>query len=358
MNPKPTCIEDLLKNRLFRTWVLDPTPELNDYWEQFLTENPNLSDLVIRAKKYLLGIHKRVESDYPDEAVVARMYAKIDARIEESYLFLPSKRNRILWLAASLFIGVLGVTVWFSSLNRSPANYAKLVKTAEKELQEFVNNSKEEMTIYLPDNSCIRLSAGSKISYPRYFWEGAKREVYLEGSAFFDITECATMPFYVYSDELVTKVLGTSFHIQSHPEKAEVTIAVLTGKVSVSTRESISKGQMDELLLTPNQQALFERKTTSFKKSLVANPVMLVKAKTRGEFEFDDTPASKIFQSIESSYGVEIAYDEKLLGNCLLTASLTDENLFEMMDLICMALGARYFVEGAEIVVIGNGCPE
>jgi len=358
MHPEASDMEEFLNDRLFRAWVSRPTPDLEEYWEGFLMANPHKKETFEKARECLLQIRRRVESDYPDESVVENIYQGIENRIGETYVFLSAGRRRVVWMAASILIGLVGLGLWFNMYSHAPLDYTELVEKAETELKEYVNNTAGVLPVRLPDGSSVHLNPGSKISYPKQFWGNGKREVYLDGSAFFQVTECITHPFYVYYEELITRVLGTSFHINSSPEKAEVTIAVVTGKVSVSTRDRFSKGKKDEMLLTPNQQALFEKKTTSFRKSLVANPVMISNAVSKEEFEFDETPASKIFTTIEKSYGVQVSYDERILGNCLLTASLSEESLFEKMDLICMALGARYFVEGTRIVVTGTGCPE
>jgi transmembrane sensor len=62
----------------------------------------------------------------------------------------------------------------------------------------------------LEDGTTVHLEKGSRLSFPVHF-DPKKREVVLSGEAFFEVTENPSKPFYVYANELITRVLGTSF---------------------------------------------------------------------------------------------------------------------------------------------------
>jgi transmembrane sensor len=64
----------------------------------------------------------------------------------------------------------------------------------------------------------------------------------------------------------------------------------------------------------------------------------------------------KIFEVLEENYGVDFVFDEKLLFECALTTSFTDEGLYERIEVICRAIGAQYEIENAAIVIKSNGC--
>src|SRR5690625_6727137 len=59
------------------------------------------------------------------------------------------------------------------------------------------------------------------------------REVILEGEAFFDVVPDPDKPFIVHSENLRTKVLGTSFNIRAFEDEQDIKITVATGKVAV-----------------------------------------------------------------------------------------------------------------------------
>jgi len=46
-------------------------------------------------------------------------------------------------------------------------------------------------------------------------------------------------------------------------------------------------------------------------------------------FEFDNTPISQVFTTLEKAYGIEIVYDEGFNESMLLTAPLGNESLLK-----------------------------
>ena len=73
-------------------------------------------------------------------------------------------------------------------------------------------------------------------------------------------------------------------------------------------------------------------------------------------FEFDDTPITQVFDRLKKAYGIDIIYDEELIKSCRLTATMSDEHLFEKLKLICLTIEADYEVIDAQIVIRSKGC--
>ena len=184
------------------------------------------------------------------------------------------------------------------------------------------------------------------------------REVDLVGEAFFEVKKDPDRPFLVYTDEIVTRVLGTSFTVRNYP--ADVRVSVKTGKVSVlkdsnSGDPQEANGTVEGVILTPNQQVVYARQEKKMTKSLVEDPNVLTPV-AKQEFEFTDASVAAVFQSIKDAYGVEIVYDEQVLADCHLTASLTDVSLHDKLSLICKAINATYAIIDSHIVIYGKGC--
>ena len=72
--------------------------------------------------------------------------------------------------------------------------------------------------------------------------------------------------------------------------------------------------------------------------------------------KFQDMPVSELLNNIEETYGIDIVYDHRLFGECLLTASFTTESLYEKMDLICKGIEASFEVIDGKMIVTGRGC--
>jgi len=66
----------------------------------------------------------------------------------------------------------------------------------------------QRFDIILSDNSHVYLNAGSSLRYPVTFLPGKKRQVYLQGEAFFEVSKDKDHPFVVTSDNMDVEVLG------------------------------------------------------------------------------------------------------------------------------------------------------
>ncbi len=226
---------------------------------------------------------------------------------------------------------------------------------SELSLTHITNNELNPKEISLADGSKVILKANSEIRYPEKFRDEI-REIYLTGEAFFEVKRDEKRPFLVYSNEVVTKVLGTSFNIRAYDEDKEITVVVKTGKVSVSKREVSSSGNVSTVIVTPNQQVVYNRENEKVYKQLVAEPEIILPQPTLFKMTYDGAPVTTIFKVLEENYGVDIVYDEKALASCVLTTSMSDEGLYERIAIICKAINAEYTVTDAVIYIKSNGC--
>jgi ferric-dicitrate binding protein FerR (iron transport regulator) len=84
----------------------------------------------------------------------------------------------------------------------------------------------------LADGSHIWLNARSRLFYPSRFEEG-KREVRLEGEAYFTVRSDRRQPFIVKTSQMDVKALGTEFNLLSFPGDSLFEIALLKGEVEL-----------------------------------------------------------------------------------------------------------------------------
>lgn len=231
------------------------------------------------------------------------------------------------------------------------------VTVASEVNRQFDNSTAVPKDISLPDGSRIILQPGGKISY-RTSSDRSAREVFLEGEAFFDVKRDVLRPFLVHSQEVTTKVLGTSFTVKADRDGKSITVSVKTGKVSVYTHRGSSgpSAKSTETILTPNQQVVYNRHENKVARMLVENPRALIPAEEIRKWHFEDAPVIDIFRALEKVYGVNIEFDVKTLSGCTLTTSISDESIYNRLDIICKAIGTTYTVEETRIVVRGSGC--
>ncbi|MEO6684926.1 MAG: FecR family protein [Dyadobacter sp.] len=352
-------VEDFVKEEKFINWVKFSDPEEDLFWNEFLRTYPGQRDILDQARQIVLQLSIASQMSF-DEKDVNDIWQKI----ELSMLDEPVNSRAVFhvgwkkWLAAASVILVAGL-LW---LNYQPAKikaetYSQLVEKAEIPLKEVVNTTSGPVNITLPDQSIVTLEKNSRLSYVNNF-EGKERKVFLSGEAFFNVTKNPAKPFIVYANELVTKVLGTSFRINAFEENKEVTVSVRTGRVFVFANQDFGKidSKNKEVVLIPNQKAVFSRKDETLNRSLIDKPVIIVSREELLERTFANAPLPDIFEALEKVYGVKLVFDKELFANCRLTTSLGTETLFERLDIICEAVEANYKIVGTDVIIDGKKC--
>ena len=187
------------------------------------------------------------------------------------------------------------------------------------------------------------------------FLEKDKREIYLDGDAFFEVAKDPNRPFYVYAHDIVLRVLGTSFNVTTNKNNGNITVLVKTGKVSVYKNSNRNKA---EYILTPNEGVRYLAEDQRIIKSASAAELSMpdVTSPHPYNFNFEETPVTRIFTELEDAYGIHIQYDEKLFSKCIITTSLNDATFEEKLKIICEAINAGYKVENNEVFINGSGC--
>ena len=220
------------------------------------------------------------------------------------------------------------------------------------------NTSTEKLLVKLPDGSEVNLSPKSSIEYPSVA-QNNKREVYLTGDAFFEIQKSKTKPFFVYTGKVITKVLGTSFFVKAENENKQVSVEVVTGRVAVFEKSEKEETSLPEVILTPNQKTAYLSDEKQFVTSLVDAPKPII-AKENNEksvsFEFEEEPLRNVIERLSHSYGIKIELESENLGECPLTANLSNLSLYAQLDMICAATKSNYTLKGTTILTGGKGC--
>ena len=210
----------------------------------------------------------------------------------------------------------------------------------------------------LPDGSLIKLKPGGTIIYAKEF-AANQRQVRLVGEAFFDVTKDKTRPFIINAHDVMVKVLGTSFNVVAYENDPEVKVAVKTGKVSVTRPvNNTNHTGLDEVILTPNQQVVYNMVKENFSKQIVASPQIILAKPTLFHMEYDATPVDELFKVLEENYGIDIVFDPAVLSSCTLTTTMEEEGFYERIEIICRAIGATFEIQDARVLIKSTGCQE
>jgi len=360
-------IEDFLADESFRLWMKSKNDA--DGWEEWTLENPNRAKLVQEARLWLLAM--KVPEDNLSQEQVDTALQNTWMKIEQKEQDRKMEQKLIqLWntswfrkIAAILVFGLLSVYAYKNYFVEDNNSYYEqtIANIDEDGLLEQINNSNKPQIITLSDGSSVLLQPKSKLSYPKIF-TGNERNVYLSGEAFFEISKNPKKPFFVHANEIVTKVVGTSFRIKAYNNQSDVEVLVRTGKVKVNSEKANAKSSQKEIVLLPNQALRFTRKNQTFDKITDITMDKSINSSVRSieqlSFEFTDIPVAQIFKTIEQAYSVEIDFPKQELQKCHLTTSLSDQPLPEKLKIICKSIGnnSSYTMNGNQITILSKGC--
>lgn len=378
MKHDPYSLTELIRNDDFVAWVRKPDERNEMRWRQFLQNNPRKKQTVESARRYIIFMGEDTGKSQPTSEQSDKMWkaverhlrgeeeVKDDEIVEEETE--PEPREilsgwRWARIAAStvLFAGMASFSYWYYINHSGQANRSGLTvnERSWENRVEKNNATAKPMMVLLPDGSSVVLEPGGILSYAHH-GNAKTREVRLKGKAFFEIVKDANKPFLVYTFGLATKVLGTSFLIDAPKEGKEINVEVTTGKVSVfaldgndNAHDQINSKGLKGFILNSSERIAFSPESGTFKKSL--EKAMVTESErdiSKQAFVFDETPVSKVFETLEKAYGVKIMYDRDRLGDFPLNATLTGQPFKGKLEVICSALDAAFEISGNRVTIV------
>lgn len=358
-------VEQLALDAQFRAWVLSPTTESEAHWTDYQSLYPDRTDAIRQARTLVVALQM---PDYAlsEEAITSRterlLYRIRTGQVAERPIIVRSLNSQIWrWSAAAVVVLSLGWLGYYTLDQRLSAVAVRQEIGRPRLPTDVAGTVTEEATgnierrITLPDGSVVTLTPHSYLRYAHPFGR-TDRTVALTGQAFFNVTRNPKKPFFVYTDAVVTRVLGTSFTVRNRVGQP-ATVIVRTGRVSVYSRRTFkSDGKMAKgLVLTPNQQATIRSGDGLLARSLVDKPLPLPGEATLA-IDFENRPISEVIDALIKMYGVPIDYDHERLSRCSVTVKLVKEPLFDQLALLSKLVDGHYEVVDATIHLYADGC--
>jgi transmembrane sensor len=300
-------VEDFAADNLFQKWVLDPDPETEKFWEQWLLQNPNKESIIKKATWIVRNVSF-------DETWTSReradMWQVVQSAIsnEESTTRTVPLWGRLRWVGAAcilLFTFAAGMYFFKSGTIE--------VRTAYGELKD----------ITLADGSHIKLNANSVLRYKRSFLAQATREIWIEGEGFFEIAKREVngekVPFVVHADNLDVQVLGTAFNVNNRHGKVDV--ALEHGSVKVTDNENLK----NEVLLKPGERVT-RRATDS---QLISQRVEIKEYTSWKDHTilFKQKSLSEIAVMIKDMYDIDVTIEDAELAGETFTGTFPTDSV-------------------------------
>jgi ferric-dicitrate binding protein FerR (iron transport regulator) len=297
---------------------------LESYYNLFQNE-PDILDT--------LSIEEKIEFKNDIKGTVWDNISK-DEQPDQKIRFFNKK---LIKMAAAAVIFMVFITSLFFLFDGSSKKQAPTSQAVQQ---------KENRVIFLPDGSRVILSPGSKLNYPSSFDGLEKREVFLDGQAFFDIKHNASRPFIVHTGKLETIVLGTAFNIKAIPSEMDITVTVKRGKVKVSDQNKILG------VITPNQQITYNKKKVSSIMKIVDSDSYLDWKEQ--DLLFDNLTIAEAAELLEERYKVKITISDRSIGSQRFTTTFPKNESFEqVLKSICIFNGVvyKYNKEKATVII-------
>ena len=296
-------MEELLDDREFISWAIHGTHQKE--WELLFNENSGLRNKALKAKK-IIHLLKDTGNDLTEENILElwQHIEQFDNRQHPVRKYV--KLTTVLRIAAVFILLVaLGITVYVlmpgrktgyefaAAQSENTSNEARLIlssgdeinlkkdnssialsadeqirinndslidlrqkeKTGSDKMNEVIVPYGKKSQLVLADGTKVWLNAGSRLAFPTRF-TGNKREVYLEGEAYFEVIKSDNKPFSVNAREVMVRVLGTRFNVSAYANDNAIETVLVEGYVNLS-EQSESGLFRKEIVLVPGQLASY-----------------------------------------------------------------------------------------------------
>lgn len=195
---------------------------------------------------------------------------------------------------------------------------------------EFTTDSQEMVTARLDDGSVVRLAPESRL---RVDPGSRRREVWLDGEAYFAVARDTTRPFAVRTRAGTVEVLGTRFDLRV--EGSELRLVVTEGEVALVSgphRVLVKAGQVARAQEGGVPQVERVRTVAQVDSLLAWN---------RGFLAFEDTPLHRVADELHRLYGVRVLLPDSALATRTVTAWFTNQDFHQVLSAVCRAVDAH-----------------
>jgi ferric-dicitrate binding protein FerR (iron transport regulator) len=237
---------------------------------------------------------------------------------------------------AAVFVLIALSSIWFITYLNKPQQ--KII---------LADNKSVEAT--LPDGSHVTLNNGSTINYPSKFIE-QKRQISLQGEAYFDVTHDPSHPFVITSGNICIEVLGTSFYVNTNNASGNLEVVLTSGRVAAYYADKPD----NRVILNPGERTEISKTGQDFSKSVNTDENYMA-WKTK-KIVFSDQPLSLIVQQLNKVYHSNIIISRPGIGNCRMTVTFDNQQLDAVLNVVKATLDVDINKKGNTFVISGNGC--
>lgn len=246
------------------------------------------------------------------------------------------KSVRLRWIGiAAAAAALVGAVVWL---------YRPGVK--QPVLTAYSTAKGEVKHLLLPDGSRITLNGNTTLQYDSAGWQANKREVWINGEAFFNVAADAAGRFTVHAGSTTqVDVLGTRFNVLATSQQTQVVLN--SGKVKVN----ISKGDntKEEVVLVPGEMVSYQPDNNKLTQQMT-DTLQLTSWKD-GLHAFRETSLADIATMMTRQFGVKVSFAAAELATLQFTGTTPAGNLDVMLTILEKSLDLKIYKHGDQVVI-------
>lgn len=269
------------------------------------------------------------------------------------------KSYKIWMVAASVFIALMASVCIFYHFKTS---------THQLPQTELVTHYGKRVHTILPDGSVVWLNSGSSIKYDEKLIVNGKREIVLNGEAFFDVKHDAKHPFIVHAGKLNIVVLGTAFNVKAYSTDAFMETTLIRGKVEILNEARPGAN----IVLYPNEKVTVNTSQYAVKKIKLTvkrparDSVALVPERTAllpqlpdeaidetawvsNKLTFKKEEFTALATQLERWYDVKITFDNNIYLSKQFTGTFKNQDINDVMRALQFTQPFHYAITNNQI---------
>jgi len=290
-------LKDFVTDGFFLEHACSPTEETHLLWNSFKSNYPHRVPVFNEALRTVkvLGLTKNVR----DNKALIEVWGNLStamANADRRSQRLSRRKNlgKFSKYAAALLALFGFATMWY---------WVQDTPEPSTRLFEIATGFGENKTVVLPDGSVIQLNGNTSMKYNSGWEVSPKREVWLNGEAFFDVAHVENKEFIVHSANMNIKVKGTSFNFMSREDKA--TVLLKEGKVLLD----VIPADTTNIVLEPGYGFSYSKKEEALELSHKKVDVKALTSWKEDKLIFDNTQLEIIDETLRDNYGLRIHYN-------------------------------------------------
>lgn len=388
---------DFLKDEKFLRWQLLPDESLDEYWKNFIRENPELNKEIQHAIADLKTtvLNKNILSDSDR----LELFNRIQSTIQEKGKRKKTNIRHILQYSvaacAAIALLIIGLNYFNFGEKPSKADNQELivgnllqsediqlisgekkheyqndieVKIDEKGKAKVVhtkNNRQEQIEIAdaafnklivpygkrsqlnLSDGTHVWLNSGSVLEFPTQFTEKNREIRLLSGEIYLEVAPDKNKSFIVHTSDFNVKAYGTKFNVSTYNDSPK-SIVLVEGSVGLQSTVGAT-----EIKLFPNEQAIYSENGAFIKRVVDVDQFVSWK---NGYLSFDKTPMTEVLKQIGRYYNLSFNFDQDVnlqKRTCSGKIYLSDD-IDNVMTTIALLSSTRYIKQNGQIYILNE----